>query len=109
MDNYLLDRESLGKIVDKIMSAQPMPANSPEELNNLREANIKKLDDKVAEAIFGSLNDEQLAQINNLLDNDDGSTGAYETFFQEAGIDIQQTITKAAQELSAELSGGQNA
>lgn len=109
MDNYLLDYETLGKFVDEIMKTSPMPASSTEELNALRETNIKKLDDKIATAIFSSLNDEQLEQINTILDNDDGNSEAYEAFFKEAGVDIEQVITKAVQDFSAEITGGQNA
>lgn len=109
MDNYLLDYETLGKFVDEIMKTSPMPVNDTEELKALREENIKKLDDKISTAIFGSLNDEQLDQINNILDNDDGSQEVYENFFKEAGIDVQQVITKAVQDFSAEITGGQNA
>lgn len=109
MDNYLLDYETLGGFVDELMKAKPMPAQTPEELNALREENIKKLDDKVAVAIFSSLNDEQLKEINVLLDQDDGSPEVYEKFFQDSGINLQRIIANAMQSFKDEFLGGQNA
>ena len=109
MENYLLDYETLGKFVDELMKAKPMPANSPEELNTFREKNIKKLDDQIAVAVFGSLSEEQLQKINELFDRDDGSSDAYEKFFKDAGIDIQQAVTDAMEKFKDEFLGGENA
>ena len=109
MDNYLFDYEALGKFVDELMKVKPVPANSPEELNALREENIKKLDDRILDAIFGSLSDEQLQEINALLDQDDGTPDKYEAFFNDAGIDVEQIITKTLEEFKNEFLGGPNA
>ena len=109
MDNYLLDYETLGKFVDELMKAKPMPANNPEELNALREEYIKKLDDRIAVAVFGSLNEEQLKEISALFDQDDGSPDAYEKFFKDADIDIQQVITDTMEKFKNDFLGGENA
>lgn len=107
MDNYLLDYETLGGFVDELMKAKPMPAQNAEELNVLREQNIKKLDDKVTTAVFGSLNDEQLRQMNELLDRDDSTPDTYASFFTNAGIDMENIIVNAIQEFRTEFLGGE--
>lgn len=107
MDNYLLDYEMLGGFVDELMKAKPMPAQSAEELNVLREQNIKKLDDKVADALFGSLNDDQLRQMNELLDKDDGTPEIYANFFANAGINLEDKIANAMQDFKTEFLGGE--
>ncbi|MDO4746977.1 MAG: hypothetical protein Q4A70_01360 [Candidatus Saccharibacteria bacterium] len=107
MDNYLLDYEMLGGFVDELMKAKPMPAQSAEELNVLREQNIKKLDDKVTTAVFGSLSDEQLLQMNELLDRDDSTPVTFASFFANAGIDMENIIAKAIQEFKTEFLGGE--
>jgi hypothetical protein len=109
MDNYLLDYETLGGFVDSLMKAKPVPAQTPEELNTLRENNIKRLDDKITQAVFGSLNDSQLKELNVLLDQDDGTPEVYEKFFQDAGINIQRTIAGVMQSYKEEFLGGQYA
>lgn len=107
MDNYLLDYETLGGFVDGLMKTKPMPAQSAEELNILREQNIKKLDDKVTNAIFDSLNDEQIQQMNELLDRNDSTPDTFASFFANAGVDIENVLVNAVQEFKTEFLGGE--
>ena len=109
MNDYLIDRETLGKFVDELIKNKALPVDSAEELNDLREANIKALDDKIGLAIFGSLTDEQYAEFEQLLDRDDGNPEVYQDFFNSIGLDVQDIITKAMQEFQNEFLGGQNA
>ena len=109
MDDYLIDHETLGKFVNELFKKKPLPANSAEELNNLREETIKSLDDKIGIAIFSRLTPAQNTEYNQLLDSDDDSPEAYQDFFNRAGINLQKIITDTAQEFSAEFLGGQNA
>lgn len=109
MDNYILDYETLGEFVDNLMKAKPVPAQTPEELNALRENNIKQLNDKITYAIFEPLTDEQLTQLETLLDQDDGSPDPYEKFFQDSGVNVQRIIANTMQSYRAEFLGGQNA
>ncbi len=109
MDNYLLDYETLGGFVDEIMKAKPMPAHTPEELNALREKNIKQLDDKICANLFGKLTVDQDAKLNQLFDSDESDPAVFENFFRENGIDLEKSIADSVKEFGAELLGGQNA
>ena len=88
MDNYLIDRETLGQFVDELMKKKPLPANTAEELNTLREQTIKSLDDKIGMAIFGSLTTPQLEEFNQILDRNEESPEIFQNFFQTADIDL---------------------
>lgn len=108
MDNYLIDREALAQFVDGLMKQKPLPANTPEELNNLRENAIKELDDRLGLAIFDSLSEEQLDQINQLLDDPTATPEAFQQFFTSAGLDLQKIISDAMTAFGKEFLGGQN-
>ena len=43
MDNYLVDRETLGQFVDELMKQKPLSADSADELKTLRENTIAAL------------------------------------------------------------------
>lgn len=110
MDNFLLDHDTLGGIIDEFMSAKnPTPTETPEELNALREKNIKELDDKLAIAVFGSLNDEQVQELEKLLDQEDAPEESFENFFKEANIDVEQIITDTIKKFKEDFLGGENA
>lgn len=110
MDNYLLDRDTLGKFIDDLMKRKNLPANSAEELNDLREKSMKALDDAVVQKIVTSLDEEQLVTLNQLLDTETDSPDVFRDFFQSNGINLEETITNAAQEFGAQfLEGGSNA
>lgn len=109
MDNYLIDRETLGKFVDELIKKKALPVNTPEELNNLREESIKSLDDKIGLAIFGSLTDEQNTEFNQLLDRADAEESDFENFFNKIGLDVEQKVTDTMNSFGEEfLAGGQN-
>lgn len=108
MDNYLIDRETLGQFVDQLMRRRPLPINTPEELNALREDSIKALDDRISMAIFGGLNKGQLREFNQILDRGEESPEVFQSFFQSAGINLEETIAGAMQKFSAEFLGGGN-
>ena len=109
MDNYLVDRETLEQFVDELMKQKPLPANTAEEINTLREASIKSLDDEISLAIFGSLNKAQLEEFNQILDREEESPEAFRDFFQSIGINLEEIITDAMQKFSVEFLGGENA
>lgn len=109
MDNYLIDRETLGQFVDELMKQKPLPVNTPEELNSFREQNIKTLDDKIGLAIFGKLNKSQLEEFNQILDSGDESPEVFQNFFQSANINLEDTISDAMKNFSTEFLGGKNA
>lgn len=106
MDNYLIDRDTLGQFVDELMKKKPLPANTPEELNALREKKIKDLDDQIGVAIFGSLDSKQLEELNQILDRNEESPDVFQNFFQAVNIDLEKTITSVMQKFSADFLGG---
>ena len=108
MDNYLIDREALEQFIDGLMKQKPLPANTPEELNTLRENAIRELDDKISYAIFGGLSEDQLGQINQILDDPTVTPETFQQFFASAGLDLQQIISKAMIAFGKEFLGGQN-
>ena len=108
MDNYLIDRETLGSFIDELMKQRPLPANSADELNALREQNMQALNDKISDAIFGALNHDQLVEINTLLGDPDTPAETFADFFQKANVDLEKIISQTAQSFAAEYLGGQN-
>ena len=108
MDNYLIDRDTLATYVDEIMKQKPAPVNTPEELNELREKNIKELNSRIISAIAHSMSGQQLREITAMLDNDEVSEDDYQEFFDRAGVDIQKVLTDAIAQFGADYLGGNN-
>lgn len=108
MDNYLMDRQTLGQFVDELIKKKALPIDDTAELEALREKEMRALDDRVIDAIFGRLNDEQDAELNQLLDRDEESPEAFEEFFQSAGINVEEIIGQTMQDFAAEFLGGEN-
>ena len=109
MDNYLVDRETLAQFIDELIKQKPLPANSADELNSVREKAIKDLDYQIGTAIFGGLSSEKLAEINHLLDNDEENPEVFQNFFASSGIDLQQTISDTMTAFGKQFLGGENA
>lgn len=109
MDNYLIDREVLEQIIDELMKQKPLPANSAEELNTVREKAIGNLDDKIGMAVFCSLSDEELTEFNRLVDSDEASPEAYQKIFDNAGVNLQEIIAKTITDFKNEFLGVENA
>ena len=109
MEDYLLDRETLGKFVDELMKKRPLPVDNAEELANFKEEQIKALDDRIARAIFGGLNESQTSELQSLLDKESENPDVFRDFFQNHNINLEQTISDALSAFSADfLKGGQN-
>ncbi len=108
MDDYLIDRETLGKFVDELIKNKPVPVNTPEELNTWREQQMETLDNRISEAIFGRLNEEQLTELNQILDRNEESPEVFQQFFDNAGLDLPKIIENTMQSFSLEYFGGKN-
>ena len=109
MDNLLIDRETLGRFVDELIKKKPLVVNNPEELNNFREKSIKELDDRIALAIFGNLNDQQNAELNQLLDRPDTSETEFQQFFEKNNLNVEEAVTNTVRMFGREFLGGENA
>ncbi len=108
MDDYLVDRGTLGRFVDELIKQKPLSINSTEELSNFREKCMKELDDQIGDAVFGNLTKEQNEELNGILDRDDDSVEEYQNFFKRAGINIEAIITTTMQRYAKAFLGGQN-
>ena len=109
MQDYLLDRETLGQFVDELMKKRPLPVDNAEEINNFREEQIKALDDHITNAIFGNMNEDQIAGLSQLLDQEKENPDVFTNFFNEQNINVEQIVADAANSFSASyLAGGQN-
>lgn len=109
MDNLLIDRETLGRFVDELIKKKSLEANSPEELNALREKSIKDLDNKIALAIFGGLNEQQDEELNQLLDRPDTSETEFQQFFERNGLNVEEAVSSTVRSFGREFLGGENA
>ena len=108
MDNYLIDRETLTKLVDELIKKRTLPADNAEELNQLREQMIESLDKKIGIAIFSKMTEEQNTEFNEMLDRDDATEEDYKAFFDKIGLKVDQIIADTYQTFSEEFLGGQN-
>lgn len=108
MDNYLIDREALEQFIDGLMKQKPLPANTPEELDTLRENAIRELDDKISFAIFGDLSEDQLNQINQILDDPAATPETFQQFFTAAGLDLPKIISDTMITFGKKFLGGRN-
>ena len=107
MEEYLIDHNTLAKLVDELLS-QKYPDKVPDNIDEIREGGIRRLDDEINANIFGSLNEDQLKELDNLLDNQEDDPAVFQDFFERAGISLNQKITEAAEKFSAEFLGGNN-
>lgn len=110
MNDYLIDRETLGKFVDELFKHKALPVDNAEELNAQREAAIKALDEKIGVAIFSEFTEEQNKEFNQMLDRDEEVTaGDYEVFFNKIGLNVEDVVNSAMKEFAKDFLGGQNA
>ena len=107
MEEYLIEHDTLAKLVDALLS-QKYPDKAPENLAKIREEGIRKLDDKISAEIFGSLDEKQLKEINDLLDDQEKDPSVFQDFFKKHGINLNQKITEVREEVSAEFLGGKD-
>ena len=108
MDDYLVDRETLGEFIDELIKKKPLPVNTAEELTNYREEQIKALDDRICLAVFGRLTEDQGREINDILDRGENDPEVFEDFFNRAGIDVEKVLTETMEDFAKEFLGGQN-
>lgn len=107
MEEYLIEHDTLAKLVDKLLS-QKYPDEAPADIDKIREDGIRKLDDKISAKVFGGLNENQLKELNKLLDGQEKDPTVFQDFFKKAGISLNQKITEAAEEFSGEFLGGKD-
>lgn len=108
MDDYLVDRETLGEFIDELIKKKPLPVNTAEELTNYREEQIKALDDRIGMAIFGRLTEDQNREINDIFDRGESNPEVFEDFFNRAGIDVEKILSETMEAFGREFLGGQN-
>lgn len=70
---------------------------------------IKDLDDRIAASVFGGLNEQQDAELNQMLDVPTTSDEEFQAFFERNGIDVEGDVTSAIRLFNREYLGGENA
>lgn len=70
---------------------------------------IKDLDDRIAASVFGGLNEQQDAELNQMLDLPTTSEEEFQAFFEHNGIDVESDVTNAIRLFNREYLGGENA
>lgn len=108
MDNYLIDRETLGKFIDELIKHKPLNVSSAEQLNEFREQAIAALDEQIGMSIFSQFTPEQDDEYNQLLDRD-ASEEECQEFFNRHNIDLEKTISTAMQRFAEDFIGGTDA
>ena len=106
MDDYLVDRETLSQFVDELIKKKALVVDNVEELNQIRENSIMALDDQISTAVFSSLTQAQIDELNILLDQDESAD--YEEFFTKYNINIHEIVKNAMQDFANNFLGGQN-
>ena len=105
MENNYIQREALGKFVDSLI-AQKYPGEPVEKYQDFREKSIDAIDDGIDRAIYGSLNREQLAEINGLFDRGEEDPAVFDAFFEKVGVDPQQKVNEILESFKAKFLGG---
>lgn len=95
MDDYVIDRKVLERIVDEIIKEASTSSETPAGFSMQRERMISSLDDSINFAIFNSLSDDKLREVNVLLDNEKTSQEEFLAFFQKSNIDLSKVISDA--------------
>lgn len=109
MDNYLVDRETLGQFVDALIKMKyENSITPPADVEKIKEDSIRTLDERVTSAIFNDLNDSQLAELSQLLDNELVTESAFQDFFAKSNINLEQKITDVFTNYKTEFLGGEN-
>lgn len=109
MDDYLIDRETLGRFVDELIKRKPMSSANAEEADKNREELMAALDRHIGVAIFSQFTPEQNIEFKQKMSSDETTADTYAEFFKKTGIDIEKTIADAMKAFGTEYLGGQNA
>ena len=107
-DNYLMDQEALGNFIDELIRRKYPTGDIPGEVDFLKRKSMKELDDQIGAAIFGSLTDEQDAELNRLLDQDPDNEQLYQDFFERIGLDLEKITSEAMENYAKNFLGGKN-
>ncbi|MBR2998614.1 hypothetical protein IKF34_02495 [Candidatus Saccharibacteria bacterium] len=106
MDNFIVDREILAKIIDSLIEQKPLDLNSSEELDSFREKNIKKLNDRLMFAVFNKLSEEEIEEIERLMD-ENSSEETFMDYMKNHGIDVESVIEKTVIDFSSNFQKGE--
>ena len=106
MNDYLVDRETLGQFADALITQKYQ--NQP-VAESFREDLIREIDDKISAAIFSSLSTDKLNEINTIFDRNEDDPRVFQEFFQNSGIDLQQIIANVMNSFKTNFLGGKNA
>ena len=109
MENYLIEPDVLGKLVDELIRQKFHNQPTPPDLANLSEETTRDLNDQINDAIFDQLDESQLDTLNDMFDREEDNPAAFQAFLKNAGIDLEQTIQEVITKFSQNFLGGENA
>lgn len=111
MDGYFVDKDVLEVIVGKMIDfgvengIAAFALKSDIELARMMGEAVKKLDDKICDALFDSLDVDQLEEIEDIMDHHDSEDGVYDRFFEKHNIDLEQLIKSESEAFAKEFLG----
>ena len=111
MENNLVDREILAQYIDQLTSQKPLPATTAAEQTQQRERLMDALDQTIRLSFLNQLSPAQLDELNSLLDRADAGDepgDAFDRFFENSGIDLEQVVSNAATHFREAYLGGTN-
>ena len=97
MKEYLVDYEELAKFVDALIT-QKYPGTPVEAHKDLREKTINELDESIGTAIFNSLSQSELDELNSLLDRESATERDYDAFIDKTNLDLAKITEQTAKE-----------
>ena len=91
MELYLVDEAVLIEFVDALLREKY--SDSPiDNYDSVERKAVRTLDQQISEAILGSLNAEQVVELERLLDDSSAKPSMFQDFFNNNGIDLQKII-----------------
>ncbi len=89
MENNYIERGAIGTFVDTLIEKK-YPGQPVENYKDFREKSIDSINEAINDAIFNSLNGEQLDELNAILGEEKNDPSIFARFFERAGVDIEQ-------------------
>ena len=108
MENYFADRETLGQFIDDLIATK-YPGHPTEIYSHLRDRSIRELDERIMDAIIGSLDDAAQGQLEALLDQGEQSAAVFQDFFKTNHINLEEIITATLGDFQDEFLRRENA
>lgn len=105
MEIYLVEHDTLGKLVDMLLSKK-YQSHLPQGADEIREQNIRKLDNRISADLFSKLSDDEQDKLNDLFEINETNPAVFQNFFKNIGIDLEAEVATSMRNFSMEFLGG---